>query len=59
MFADVSVVVDAILEAGPGGRAERYAPRYYWLFGALRVLMPMLLRRLMNRGTFTTATRSS
>jgi short-subunit dehydrogenase len=59
LVADVSVVVDAILEAGPGGRAERYAPRYYWLFGALRVLMPRLLRRLMNRGTFTTATRSN
>jgi hypothetical protein len=52
------VVVDAILETGPGGRAERYAPRYYWLFGALRLLAPRLLRRVMDRGTFTTTTRS-
>jgi NAD(P)-dependent dehydrogenase (short-subunit alcohol dehydrogenase family) len=58
MVADASVVVDAILETGPGGRAERYAPRYYWLFGALRLLAPRLLRRVMDRGTFTTTTRS-
>jgi uncharacterized protein len=58
MVADVSVAVDAILEAGPGGKAERYAPRYYWLVAATRVLAPGLLRRIMSRGTFSTATRS-
>jgi short-subunit dehydrogenase len=58
MVADASVVVDAILETGPGGRAERYAPRYYWLLAALRVLAPRLMRRLMNRGAFNTTTRS-
>lgn len=58
MVADTGVVVDAILEAGPGGKHERYAPRYYWLFATLRVAAPRLMRRSMNRGTFTTSTRS-
>ncbi len=58
LVADPSLVAQAILQAGPGGRPERYAPRYYWLFGALRMIAPRLLSRAMNRGTFTTATRS-
>jgi short-subunit dehydrogenase len=58
MVADVSVVVDAILETGPGGKPERYAPRYYWLFAALRVLAPGLSRRQMTRGAFNTTTKS-
>ena len=58
MVADTSVVVDAILEAGPGGKPERYAPRYYWLFAALRVVAPPLSRRQMSRGAFNTSTRS-
>jgi hypothetical protein len=44
------VVVDAILETGPGGKAERYAPRYYWLAAAFRVLTPGLVRRVLSRG---------
>jgi short-subunit dehydrogenase len=48
--ASPEVVVDAILEAGPGGKAERYAPRYYWLAAALRVLAPSLVRRVLSRG---------
>jgi len=59
MVADTSVVVDAILAAGPGGRREVYAPRYYGLLAAMRVIAPRLLWRLMNRGTFTTATHSN
>jgi short-subunit dehydrogenase len=58
LVTDASVVVDAILEAGPGGRPERYAPRYYWLFAAARIVAPSLIRRLLNRGTFNTTTRS-
>ena len=58
MVADVSVVVDAILETGPGGKPERYAPRYYWLIAALRVLAPRLSRRQMTRGAFNTTTKS-
>ncbi|HTW11948.1 MAG TPA: SDR family NAD(P)-dependent oxidoreductase [Solirubrobacteraceae bacterium] len=59
LVGDPEVVVDAILEAGPGGRAERYAPGYYWLFAALRTLAPGLIRRAMSRGTFTTATKAN
>jgi short-subunit dehydrogenase len=49
-------VAGAILEAGPGGRAERYVPRWYWIPAALRVLAPGLIRRATSGGAFTTAT---
>lgn len=39
-------VADAIVDAGPGRRAERIVPRGYALFPALRILMPGLVRRL-------------
>ena len=38
-------VAKAIVDAGPGGRAERYVPRPYWLIAALRILAPGLMRR--------------
>jgi short-subunit dehydrogenase len=41
-----SKVADAIVDAGPGGRAERIVPRGYALFPALRILTPWLVRRL-------------
>jgi uncharacterized protein len=41
-----SKVADAIVDAGPGGRAERIVPRGYGLFPALRVLTPGLVRKL-------------
>jgi len=47
---------DAILAAGPGGKAERYVPRYYWLAGALRVLAPGLIRRATRGGAMTPTT---
>jgi short-subunit dehydrogenase len=40
-----SKVADAIVDAGPGGRAERIVPRGYALFPALRILAPWLVRR--------------
>ncbi|MBV9535671.1 MAG: SDR family NAD(P)-dependent oxidoreductase [Solirubrobacterales bacterium] len=49
-------VAEAILEAGPGGRAERYVPRPYWLAAASRILLPGIVRRLTAGGAFTTAT---
>jgi len=49
-------VADAIMEAGPGGRAERYVPRPYWLAAATRILAPRLVRRATAGGAFTTAT---
>lgn len=52
------VVAKAIIEAGPGGKAERYVPRPYWLAAALRILAPALIRRATRGGGFTTSTGS-
>jgi short-subunit dehydrogenase len=52
-------VADAIVDAGLGGRAERYVPRPYWVAAALRILAPALVRRGTAGGTFTTATGAS
>ena len=40
IVSEPDVVAEAIVEAGPGGRAERYVPRYYWIPAALRILAP-------------------
>ncbi|HST38592.1 MAG TPA: SDR family NAD(P)-dependent oxidoreductase [Conexibacter sp.] len=42
-------VADAIYDAGPGGKAERYVPRPYALAAALRVVAPGLVRRALSR----------
>jgi uncharacterized protein len=39
-------VAGAIVDAGPGGRAERIVPRGYAVFPALRILAPWLVRRV-------------
>jgi uncharacterized protein len=52
------VVAEAIMQAGPGGRPERYVPRYYWLGAALRILAPALVRRATRGGAMTTATKA-
>jgi short-subunit dehydrogenase len=51
------LVAEAILQAGPGGKAERYVPRYYWLPAALRLLAPGLIRRATAGGGLTTSTK--
>jgi uncharacterized protein len=38
-------VADAIVDAGPGGKAERYVPRAYGVIPLLRLLAPGLVRR--------------
>ena len=43
-------VADAIWEAGPGGKAERYVPRAYGLAAALRIVAPSLTRRVLGGG---------
>jgi short-subunit dehydrogenase len=43
-------VAQAVVAAGPGGAAERYVPRPYWLAAALRVLAPRLVRRALSGG---------
>ena len=41
-------VADAIWDAGPGGKAERYVPRVYGLAAALRIVAPSLTRRMLG-----------
>ncbi|HEX7610400.1 MAG TPA: SDR family NAD(P)-dependent oxidoreductase [Solirubrobacteraceae bacterium] len=50
---------EAIYEAGPGGRAERYVPRPYALVAALRVLAPALVRRGMGGGAAAVMTTTT
>ncbi len=52
-------VAEAIYEAGPGGKAERYVPRGYYAAAVARVLVPALVRRATAGGAFTTATRAA
>ncbi len=51
-------VAEAIMDAGPGGKAERYVPRPYALAAASRVVMPSVVRRALSGGgkTFTPST---
>ena len=51
-------VADAIWDAGPGGKAERYVPRPYGLAAALRIVTPGLTRRVLGGGNkaFTPST---
>jgi short-subunit dehydrogenase len=50
------VVAEAIMDAGPRGRPERYVPRPYGLAAVARILAPRLVRRSVATGAFTTAT---
>jgi len=53
------LVADAIFEAGPGGKPERYVPRPYWLVAAARILLPGLVRRATGgTGLLTPETRN-
>jgi short-subunit dehydrogenase len=47
-------VAEAIWQTGPGGKAERYVPRPYWLAAAARVLAPALVRRATGGGAAMT-----
>jgi short-subunit dehydrogenase len=58
LVSEPPLVAEAIMEAGPGGRAERYVPRFYWIFAALRILAPRLVRKATAGGALTTATGS-
>jgi uncharacterized protein len=49
-------VAEAIIEAGPGGKAERYVPRPYYLAALARILLPGVVRRAIRGGAFTTTT---
>jgi short-subunit dehydrogenase len=55
LVSEPETVAEAIFDAGPGGRAERYVPRWYWLGAPARILAPRLVRRATAGGAFTTA----
>jgi uncharacterized protein len=52
-------VAEAIFEAGPGGKAERYVPRGYALAAVARILMPRLVRRVLSGGGADALTTST
>jgi len=52
------VVAEAIVDAGPGGKPERYTPRAYWLAAAARILLPGLVRRAVGGGGLMTPATS-
>jgi short-subunit dehydrogenase len=58
LVSEPEAVAEAIWDAGPGGRAERYVPRPYFVPAALRILLPRLVRRSTAGGAFTTATKT-
>lgn len=58
LVSEPELVAEAILEAGPGGRPERYVPRYYWLGALLRLIAPDLVRRWASSPVVTTNTNS-
>lgn len=49
LVSSADKVADAIIDAGPGGKAERYVPRPYALAAAARVVMPGVVRRALSR----------
>jgi short-subunit dehydrogenase len=53
------VVAEAIYEAGPGGKPERYVPRYYALAAIARILAPRLVRRVLTSGSAADLTTST
>lgn len=52
-------VAEAIFEAGPGGKAERYVPRGYALAAVARILAPGLTRRVLAGGPAGSLTTST
>jgi len=50
------VVAEAIVDCAINGKAERYAPRGYWLAAAARMLAPGLVRRGISGSALTPAT---
>jgi short-subunit dehydrogenase len=59
LVAKPELIAEAIVQTGLHGKAERYAPRFYWLAAAARLLAPALIRRATAGGAFTTSTGAS
>jgi len=56
LVSSPEVVAEAIVQAGPGRRPERYVPRPYGLVAVLRALAPALLRRAGASGAASALT---
>ena len=56
MVGSAEQAAAAILLAAFERRPEVYVPRFYWLFAALRLLAPGVIRRAGAGGAFTTQT---
>jgi short-subunit dehydrogenase len=52
-------VAEAIYEAGPGGKPERYVPRPYALAAVFRIVAPRLVRRVLTGGAAANLTTST
>jgi len=48
IVSTAEVAAEAIYDAGPGGKAERYVPRPYYLASFFRVVAPRLTRRVLG-----------
>ena len=57
MVSTADKVAEAIMEAGPGGKAERYVPRPYGAVPVLRAVLPGLVRRARRGGGWSGSTR--
>ena len=59
IVSEPATVAEAIYEAGPGGKAERYVPRPYALAAVARILAPSLTRRVLSGGAAANLTTST
>lgn len=50
LVSSPEVVAEAIYQAGPGGKPERYVPRFYELAAVARIVAPGLIRRILSSG---------
>jgi short-subunit dehydrogenase len=50
LVSSTDKVAEAIIDAGPGGKAERYVPRYYGAAAVARITMPRLIRKATSGG---------
>jgi short-subunit dehydrogenase len=59
MVSSPERVAEAIWDAGPGGRPERYVPRAYWAAAAMRAVAPRVVRRALSGGGASAMTPST
>lgn len=59
MVSTPDKAAEAILQAGPGGRAERYVPRLYALAAVARIVLPGVVRRVLSGGAADVMTTST